>query len=228
MHLVYLWVENYRCFHETGIHFTNRCEINVEKSWNETQRKSIYLVKVKNRQNALNAENFYGKGISDFRIFVAENGRGKTTLFELLDMILKKRYEYINTSIILGVGTKGENGEEEIKFGTIHLSTGDVYLLNGEYNGRLSFLTEQERDGIEYAIHYNDPDKEKRLESIKHQIDFVCQHTEKELNRWLKFPIPPRLMVQFNLGWDGLRQFRNMLTATHVENTNLNHTYVFS
>ena len=42
MRLVYLWVERYRCFQETGIHFTNKYEIEVGK-----KESKYYLSKCK-------------------------------------------------------------------------------------------------------------------------------------------------------------------------------------
>ena len=73
MNLVYLWVENYRCFHETGIHFTNKYEIEVEiggkssdsAAAEETpgrgKTSETYLVNFKTREHTLSAKDFYGK-----------------------------------------------------------------------------------------------------------------------------------------------------------------------
>ena len=67
MRLVYLWVERYRCFQETGIHFTNKYEIEVGK-----KESKYYLSKCEKKAGSLQAEYFYGEYVSDFRIFAAE------------------------------------------------------------------------------------------------------------------------------------------------------------
>lgn len=224
MNLVYLWVENYRCFHETGIHFTNKYEIVVEINGNSSDSAAAgetpgqermpktYLVKFETRENTLSAKDFYGKGVSNFRIFVAENGKGKTTLFELLDLVLQKRSSSIPTRIILGV----EEEEDKLEFWKINFGAGQEVNLKGKLpGGRDPEPVKDIQDAgswvWKYAIYYNDPGREERLESIKRQIDFVCAHEIGEINEWLRFPIPPQLKIEPSLAWDELEKERAYL-----------------
>lgn len=224
MNLVYLWVENYRCFHETGIHFTNKYEIEVEiggkssdsAAAEETpgrgKTSETYLVNFKTREHTLSAKDFYGKGVSNFRIFVAENGKGKTTLFELLDLVLQKRSTSIPTRIILGV----EEEEDKLEFWKINFGAGQEVNLMGKLpGGRDPEPVKDIQDAgnwvWKYAIYYNDPGREDRLESIKRQIDFVCAHELEEINDWLRFPIPPQLKIEPSLAWDEFEKWKRDL-----------------
>lgn len=198
MRLVYLWVERYRCFQETGIHFTNKYEIEVGK-----KESKYYLSKCEKKAGSLQAEYFYGEYVSDFRIFVAENGKGKTTLFELLDRILKNDIQSMDTAILIGVECE-EEGKEILKFWR---NSDKIEIKNTEELGKIE---------MEYAVFFNDPQKDENddVDSMQLQIDFICSHDAEKLNRWIGFPIPLRLSIYPRLEWKQLERYQEKIDRT--------------
>ncbi|MHA6528746.1 AAA family ATPase [Paenibacillus sp. BAC0078] len=76
MELVYLWVEHYGCFKETGFHFNNTYQFEYDPESGEFQ--------IKNGMDTYKPNHFFGTNISNLSVIVGDNGAGKTTVLRLI------------------------------------------------------------------------------------------------------------------------------------------------
>lgn len=82
MKLVYLWVEHFWCFQEQGFHFTKEYCFQMIRKRDAAPK---YILSVEKQNKVIKAEEMFGGNILDFRIFVGENGSGKTALSKLVE-----------------------------------------------------------------------------------------------------------------------------------------------
>lgn len=184
MRLVYLWVENYRCFKEQGFHFTNKYRFSFKKTIEDSSK---YRLTFEKNDCYVSAESFYGNTFLDFRIFVGENGRGKTTLFRLLqEVIITIKYPLREDDFFL-------NNKVLVVF-----QKDDRFIC--WKSGNLVFFVP---DGFE-SINKNQNmlipfcffDNEKKKEDMEYQLEFIYKNTVENLNNWLDFPVPKKMIIK--------------------------------
>lgn len=214
MRLVYLWVEDYRCFKEQGFHFTNRYRISFGRT---KEDNSKYQLTFEKNDCYISAESFYGSTFLDFRIFVGENGRGKTALFECLDCVmerLKNYSKYKKKSDIKAV-VVFESDTEEL-----------IYRMIGWKDDFIDVSKEiKEGTGkIEQSayVFYNNRNT---IEDILLQMSFICDNDESNLGKWLKFPVPKKLLIKVNSYQTFLRKVFSQLIKVSGDVGSSNEAY---
>lgn len=184
MKLVYLWVERFWCFKEQGFHFTKEyCFQMIKKEEAAPQ----YALSVKKGNAAIRAGEVFKGNILDFRIFVGENGRGKTALSKLAETAFGRLADGIMQEDLklLAVFEEEEGGSLSVcdwGFGKEELLIeGNGMKKNGKalYVPRLIFLNEKSR------------------EDIKVQIEFVYDYRTNftDFKSWISFPVPQKLKI---------------------------------
>jgi len=85
MELVYLWVEDYKNIKKQGFNFSPNFECEFTPIYEDDKLSEKSELKVIPKENPL--KDFFGKDINITAI-VGENGSGKSSIFELLKMIM--------------------------------------------------------------------------------------------------------------------------------------------
>lgn len=183
MKLVYLWVEHFWCFQEQGFHFTKEyCFQMIRKS----DAAPKYILSVEKQNKVIKAGEMFGGNILDFRIFVGENGSGKTALSKLVEAAFGRLGNGImqRDLKLLAVFKQEEDGFYVCDWGFGR----EELLLEGKEMKKNSSLCD-----IPHLIFPN----EKTREDIKLQIEFVYDYQRdfSKLNNWIRFPVPRELKI---------------------------------
>lgn len=183
MKLVYFWVEEHLCLKNQGFHFTNRYNFSFEKD------EKGYCLEIDKSKDDTDVKLFFDAPLSDLRIFVGENGRGKTILFKLIESLILRLENYkprdaMNYSPRCLMVFEKENNELlywNFGIGEMRCEEKSEINIKEETNGR----------SINKCFFYNVEDKKQDIEM---QMAFICKD---KLSDWLPFPVPKYLKINF-------------------------------
>ena len=101
MKLLYIWVEDYRCFKNQGFNFSSKQKFEYDKDNKilKCKENENYIEGLFNNLNNDNSKNIYG--IEEITAIVGKNGSGKSTLLDLIINISDKLPHYKKQYLIL-------------------------------------------------------------------------------------------------------------------------------
>lgn len=188
MKLIYLWVQEFRCFHNQGFNFTN--EYHAELNENEDGK---YELTLKDKDGFISPLDFWmaennKQHISGLRVFVGENGKGKTALLELahqlLDISGEERIKSFSIKFFLLVE------ESENKF---------RYKENIKFNKKCIFGSTVDEKKF-YSIYEQIPHEvffnvSNGYSDIEKQVKFASENKPDDLKNYLGFYFPKKLQI---------------------------------
>lgn len=188
MKLIYLWVEEFRCFHNQGFNFTNEYHAELNKIEDDK-----YELTLKDKTGFISPLDFWmaenNKHISGLRVFVGENGKGKTALLELahqfLDISGEERIKSISIKFFLLV----EEKENEFKYKT-NIESFDKRKIFGSTVNEKKFNSTEEQ--IPHDVFFNISNG---YSDIEKQVKFASENKSDDLKKYLGFYFPKKIQI---------------------------------